>query len=529
MRFLLINPYYPISEGPSPPLGIAFLGAALEKAGVEVQVADFVVNPYSFSFLEEILKRFQPQFVGITSVTMTFNTAAEIVKDIKKIDPNIVTVMGGPHVSFCAEETMNLFPEIDIIVKGEGDESVVELTRAMENGRKWNQVEGILYRNSGGIHNTGPRKKLADVNSLPVPARHLLPLGRYRALNMPISMTTSRGCPFKCIFCVGRKMVGAKVRYRNAKSVVDELEYLFTLGFPQINIADDLFTANKKHCTDICNEILARGLKIKWSSFARVDTVSRDVLSKMKEAGCDAVSFGIETANADILKTIKKGITIKQVIEAVQMCIDTGVTPSASFILGLPGETPETLKETVEFGKKLKKMGVLYGFHLLAPFPGTEIRDKKDEYNIKILTNDWRMYHANKAIVETEQVTARMLDEIADNWEKNINKWLESIKEKVDSGTATDEDAFPLVNLERTLLYYQLMTEQLIEKEGIWKNSDAYPTQINCLRTLTQKLLPHTEESEEKLFHALEYATDHGNLKLHMEDSDIQWRWTDLL
>ena len=529
MRFLLINPYYPISEGPSPPLGIAFLGAALEKAGVEVEVADFVVNPYSFSSMAHIIERFQPQFAGVTSVTMTFNTAADIVKDIKKINPDIVTVMGGPHVSFCAEETMTLFPEIDIIVKGEGDESIVELTGAMKEDKKWEQVKGILYRDSSGIHSTGARDRLADVNSLPVPARHLLPLGRYRALNMPVSMTTSRGCPFKCIFCVGRKMVGAKVRYRNATSVVDELEYLATLGFPQINIADDLFTANKKHCIGICDEIIARGLKVKWSSFARVDTVSREVLSKMKEAGCDAVSFGIETANAEILKTIKKGITIEQVVEAVKMCVDTGVTPSASFILGLPGETPETLKETVEFGKKLKEMGVLYGFHLLAPFPGTDIRDNKDKYNINILTDDWRMYHANRAIVETENVTAPMLDEIADTWEENINKWLESIREKMDSGTATEEDAYPLVNLERTLLYYQLMTEQLIEREGDWKNSNGMPGKKEILRTLVNKLIPHTTEPEEKLFNALEYAIDHGNLELHMDEDAIQWRWTDFL
>jgi len=529
MRFLLINPYYPISEGPSPPLGIAFLGAALEKAGVEVEVADFVVTPYSAASMEGILKRFQPQFAGVTSVTMTFNTAADIVKDIKKIDPDIVTVMGGPHVSFCAEDTMALFPEIDIIVKGEGDESVVELTRAMEDDRKWDQVKGIVYRDASGIHNTGDRQQPADVNSLPVPARHLLPLGRYRALNMPVSMTTSRGCPFKCIFCVGRKMVGAKVRYRNATSVVDELEYLSTLGFPQINIADDLFTANKKHCIGICDEILARGLKVKWSSFARVDTVTREVLGKMKAAGCDAVSFGIETANADILKTIKKGITIEQVLEAVEMCVDAGVTPSASFILGLPGETPETLKETVEFGKKLKEMGVLYGFHLLAPFPGTEIRDKKDKYNINILTDDWRMYHANRAIVETENVTAKMLDEIAETWEENINKWLDSIKDKMASGTATEEDAYPLVNLERTLLYYQLMTDQLIEAEGGWKHSNGIPTQTESLRTLVKRLVPHIKESEEKLFNALEYATNHGNLTFRTDSTSIRWGWTDYL
>ena len=156
--------------------------------------------------------------------------------------------------------------------------------------------------------------------------------------------------------------------------VVDELEYLNSLNFHQINIADDLFTANKKHCLAVCNEIIRRGLTLKWTSFARVDTVSKDLLATMKSAGCEAVSFGIESANPDILKTIQKGITLPQVVNAVKMCQQVGIIPYASFILGLPGETPQTIKDTLDFGERLKEQGMLYGFHLLAPFPGTEIR-----------------------------------------------------------------------------------------------------------------------------------------------------------
>lgn len=525
MNFLLINPHYPISEGPSPPLGLAFLGAALERAGVRVKVADFVVNPYSPDELEKILNDFQPQIAGVTSVTMTFDNAIKIVKDIKRINPDILTVMGGPHVTFCAEETMRSFPDVDLIVKGEGDESIVELSDASENGRKWESVDGIVFRTGQEIRSTADRKKMTDVDALPLPARHLLPLGRYRALNMPISMTTSRGCPFKCIFCVGRKMVGAKVRYRRAKAVVDEMAYLASLGFPQINVADDLFTANKKHCVGICEEILARGLELKWSSFARVDTVSPDVLSKMRAAGCDSVSFGVETANAGILKTIKKGISTQQVVEAVKMCVDAGITPSASFILGLPGETPDTLKETVEFGKKLKAMGVLYGFHLLAPFPGTEIREKHDTYDIRILTDDWTMYHANRAIAETDSVTTQMLDRIVIEWEENINKWLESIRDKIDAGSATDEEAFPLVNLERTMLYYRLMMEHLIEDEGAWRNSGDRSSGSDPLKILAEKIQRRIGGSTEDVFQALEYAADHGNLNLVEIDDGIQWQW----
>ena len=154
------------------------------------------------------------------------------------------------------------------------------------------------------------------------------------------------------------------------------MEYLNSLNFHQINIADDLFTANRKHCLAVCDEIINRRLELKWTSFARVDTVSEEILTQMKAAGCSAVSFGVESGNPQILKTIKKGITREQVVAGGDMCRRTGVTPHASFILGLPGETPQTIRETMDFGEQLKELGLSYGFHLLAPFPGTEIRAK---------------------------------------------------------------------------------------------------------------------------------------------------------
>lgn len=529
MKFLLINPHYPISEGPSPPLGLAFIGSALESAGVEVKLQDYVVFPYSKDALDSVLKEFKPHFVGLTAVTMSFHEAIRIVKDVKEIDPGVMTVMGGPHVTFCAEETLAEHPGLDLIVMGEGERTIVEVVRAVEEELPLSEVNGIAFRSDGQVVRTAPRSELLDVNSISFPARHLLPLGRYKALNMAVSMTTSRGCPFKCIFCVGRRMVGAKVRYRRPNLVVDELAYLSTLGFPQINIADDLFTANKKHCLDICSEIVRRGLKVKWSSFARVDTVSREVLAAMKEAGCNSVSFGVETSNADILKTIQKGITTDQVVEAVKMCNEVGMLPCASFILGLPGETPETLQETVAFGKRLEEMGVMYGFHLLAPFPGTMVRERSTDYGIRILSNDWSEYHANRAIVETPAVDKGMLDAIAIEWEENIEKWLADIAERIKSGAASEEEAFPLVNLERTVQTYQLMMDNAVEKHGYIQGH--LPSQSNDgrLERLLEKLAAANGYVPEQLETALSWAIENDNLYCLEEDGGISWHWRDYL
>jgi radical SAM superfamily enzyme YgiQ (UPF0313 family) len=215
---------------------------------------------------------------GLTAVTMTFDNAMDVVKDIKGINPEILTVMGGPHISFCAPETLGDYPELDVAVIGEGERTLVELCRAVDNGGALENVKGIAFRRGIDIQFTARREPIENLDELPMPDRRLLPLGRYRALNMPISITTSRGCPFKCIFCVGRKMVGARVRYRSPEKVVDELQYLGSFKFSQVNIADDLFTANKDHCLGICNEIIKRNLKLTWTSFARVDTVCAEVL-----------------------------------------------------------------------------------------------------------------------------------------------------------------------------------------------------------------------------------------------------------
>jgi len=529
MRFLLINPHYPLSENPSPPLGLAYLAAVLEKEGIEVKVSDFVVNPYSKNFIESVINSYRPDVVCATSVTMTFDNAVEIIKDVKSIAPDVLTVMGGPHVSFCAEEMMNAHPELDLVVIGEGEDTIIELIDAINNKKAWNDINGIAYRNGKEIVETESRKTWVDVNSLPIPARHLLPLGRYKALNMAISMTTSRGCPFKCIFCVGRKMVGAKVRYRNPGNVVDELEYLGSLGFPQINIADDLFTANKRHCIDVCDEIISRNLKLKWSSFARVDTVSLDVLKKMKEAGCTAVSFGVETGNPEILKTIKKGITLDQVIAAVDMCNEAGIIPTVSFILGLPGETPETMDETIAFGEKLKKMGVLHGFHLLAPFPGTKIREESEKLGIKILTDDWSQYHANRAIVETQTVSREMFDEFIIGWDKKFDDYLGRISELMETGQATEEEANTIINLERTVLLYDLMMDCKVEEDGFWRNQDMPDSDEDVLRILANRLLKSTEYSQEKLLETLKFSAERGYLR-YLKDKDlIRWEWVDFL
>jgi radical SAM superfamily enzyme YgiQ (UPF0313 family) len=458
---------------------------------------------------------------------MTVDHAMAVADDVKRRRPGAVTVMGGPHVTFSAPQTLTACPSLDVAVLGEGERTLVELVRAVEAGSGFENVAGIAHRADGAIRFTAPRGFIADLDSLPPPARRLLPLGRYRALGMPISMTTSRGCPHQCIFCIGRKMVGAKVRYRSPGRVVDELEAIGRLGFHQVNIADDLFTADKGHCAAVCEEILRRNLKAPWTSFARVDTVSEEMLSQMKAAGCTAVSFGVESANRAILKTIKKRITPEQVVAAVRMCARTGVTPFASFILGLPGETPETIRETMEFGRKLKELGLLYGFHLLAPFPGTEVRERSHTYGLRILTDDWTRYHANRAVTETETVSQDMLDAIAIDWEDSFNRYLGGVKERMVSGTAGADEAQQLINLERIVVVYDLMMKQVIETAGRWQSDGGDAGR--CIARLIGQASGRVAGAPELIREAIEDAVRKENLVCSVQDGRVEWRWRDYI
>jgi anaerobic magnesium-protoporphyrin IX monomethyl ester cyclase len=531
MRVLLINPYYPISETPSPPLGLAYLAAVLLQAGVDVKILDYVVYPYRRDALESVLKKFKPQVAGATAVSMTFNHARQILSDVKAIDPGILTVMGGPHVTFCAQETLKTFAELDAVVIGEGEQTIVELLSAIESTRNFDTVNGIAYRAGSKIMTTAKRKRIKNLDALPFPARHLIPLGRYRVLGMPISLTTSRGCPHKCIFCVGRKMGGAKVRYHSAERVATELQYLANLKFHQINIADDLFTANQHHCLAVCEEILKRKLKINWTSFARVDTVSETLLSKMKAAGCTAVSFGIESANPTILNTIKKGITVQQVRTAIRLCRRVEIRPYASFILGLPGETPQTMKETAEFAASLQQEGLAYGFHILAPFPGTEVRAQSDRLGIRILTDDWSKYDANRAVIETVSVSHRMLDDVVVDWENQYDHYLGHIHENIQNGTATEDEISQFTNLENSVALYDLMMQNQIEACGLLSLSDrdSVISKEKSLEVLIDRITRSSDMDPRRLKVTLQQVVEDGNLKLIRRDDRLRWEWDSFL
>lgn len=513
MKVAIINPPYPLEEAPSPPLGVCYVAAACEQAGCEVRIFDYLVRQYTPAKLAAEMDAFAPDVIGITCVTMNFKGAARIIRDAKRHNPRVVTIMGGPHATFDAENTLRVLPELDLIVLGEGEQTLSELLPVIHDRPAWASVNGLAMRQDGTCLLTGPRDFIADLDTLPMPARHLLPISRYLALGFPVSIITSRGCPNRCIFCCGRRMVGYKVRYRTPKLIVDEIEDILSYGFTRINIADDLFTSNKDRVRAFCDELKRRGITIAWTAFARVNTVDPEVLAIMRAAGCDCISFGIESGNPEMLKRVRKGITLDQARRAVQYCKDAGIGAHASFMLGLPGESPQTIRDTSTFAASLD---IDYGFHLLAPFPGTTVREERANYDIEILTDDWDQYDANHPIVRTSQVSeldiAAFVKDFAHTYE---DVWKE-IEQRYKDGTCTDYEYLRVAGQHRMNLVFKLLNQDLIEEQGGIGPGD------EPLGELTRRIIAATGMEGGLVDQTLADLARHGYLK----HSPAGWYWT---
>ncbi|MEM1659073.1 MAG: radical SAM protein [Candidatus Jordarchaeales archaeon] len=517
MRTLLINTPYKFSECPTIPLGLTYIAAVIEKNGFEVEVLDLLVSMYSDDKVTRKVEEYKPEVVGVNSVTMNYPIASKILKLVKKVNEDIITVIGGPHVTFSDVRTLEESPWIDVVVRGEGEYTMLDIVK----GRDFKDIDGITYREDGEIVRNRDRKLIENLDELPFPARHLLPLSKYIAYHSGCSLITGRGCPHRCIFCVGSKMMGRRVRLRNPKLVVDEIEEVLGYGFNEIVFEDDTFTLNHKHAFAICDEIISRGLKFKWCANARVDTVTRELLEKMKEAGCHFIMFGTESGNQDILDKCKKRITVEEIREAVKMTKELGIGVLSSFILGLPGETKETIAQTMKFAEEL---GPFYGFHLLAPFPGTEVRERANELGIIILTDNWLKYDANRAVAHTQAVSAEYLNKVVREFNKAIMQELKKRFRMADQGLLPPEEVEALKVRRKQKLAWHLLKWDLIERYGRIQYDGTDPALRLAERIFDVARLEGKIPLE--LVHSfIKYYMDMGLLGYKLENGVAVWNW----
>jgi magnesium-protoporphyrin IX monomethyl ester (oxidative) cyclase len=451
MKVLLINPpqlFYPGSDPPAGnlPLGLMYVAAVLDKAGYKAEILDaFMTNSsflkvgdtlevgMSYGKIREEIRRRKPDIVGIAGpFTCQAENAIRVSDIAKEVDPNILTVVGGPHVTAVPMEFLEEAKNIDVVVVGEGEYTMLDIARSFEGKMKIGDVQGIAYRKDGMIKQNALRTFIKDLDELPYPAYHLVDMEQYlnprkieyRSFkDRAVSMITSRGCPFNCNFCSVHLHMGKTFREHSVNYVINHIEYLINkYGVKTIFFEDDNLTFDTKRFEAICDKIIERGIRFNWETpnGIRADYLTLNLLKKMKRSGCQSVFFGIESGDQCVLDNIiGKSLNLKKVVKVAKMCKDIGLRTAAFYIIGFPGEKKENMLKTVEVALRLKRdfdVGML--LHVATPSLGTRLYEecvKKGYVEENLTSRAFAEVRQTRGmpLIKTEDFTPSEVKEIA--------------------------------------------------------------------------------------------------------------------
>jgi anaerobic magnesium-protoporphyrin IX monomethyl ester cyclase len=451
MKTLLINPpqtFFPGSDLPSGnlPLGLLYIAAVLEKAGYDVEVLDAFQTDLPFrkiGYVTEVgmpydrigdeIRRRKPDIVGIANpFTCQVEHSIKVADIVNEIDPSVLLVVGGPHVSVMPTDFLEEAKNIDIAVIGEGEYAMRDIAKFFEGKKKITDIQGIAHRKDGKVVLNAPRPFLKDLDELPYPAYHLVDMEQYlnpkkveyRSFqDRALSMITSRGCPFDCSFCSVRLHMGNMFRAHSVDYVVDHLEHVVDkYRVKTIYFEDDNLTLDLKRFESICDKIIERDLRFGWETpnGVRADRLNLDLLKKMKKSGCQSVFVGVESGDQYVLDNIiDKGLRLADVVKFAKNCKKIGLKTGAFYVIGFPGEKKENMENTVNFALMLKRKFDV-GMHLLFATPsyGTRLYEeckKKGYFRSKLTPRAFAEVRQNWGLplIETEDFTAMEVKKIA--------------------------------------------------------------------------------------------------------------------
>jgi len=388
------------------------LAAVLEKRGHKVDVIDLQGDDLATKKLEAKLQLLQPDIVGVTSATLTFNPAVQIIKAAKRMLPGCLTLMGGPHVTVMDEETLSANPDADVVVRGEGEQTVLELAQLVSETRLDNLggVAGITFRNkTGQVIRNSQRPFIEDLDDLPYPAHEHFDVRRYKVSRKTyLPIITSRGCPFQCAFCLASHMCGKGFRARRPKNVVNELEWLRdTYGAEAFAFYDDTFTYDNKRAFAICEEMRKKKFNLPWDCRTRVDRVTPELLATLRKTNCLLIHFGVESGSQKMLNAMRKGTTVEQNATAIKWAKEAGISVAISVVVGYPGETPGMMEETFEFIRKTEP-DYLYMCEAV-PYPGTEMYNVVKKLGWQ-MSEDWSQFHEQTQVFRNPLLPLEMIE-----------------------------------------------------------------------------------------------------------------------
>jgi radical SAM superfamily enzyme YgiQ (UPF0313 family) len=417
MKVLLVNPpgisskykRDPFINFSSMPLGLAYIGAVLEKDDVQVEAVDCPAIEVDSAQLTKHVERTRPDVVGIQALTTSIYSSVETADNVKRVSPETHVVLGGYHPTFCPEQTLNLSKSIDTVVRGDGEYTFLKLVKMLEqkgsqDGRT--KIRGLTFREGKKTIHTPNAPLIKDLDALPFPARHLFPNDKYSILGLQLpsfTMVSSRGCPFGCSFCAVSAFYGSTWRPRSPQSVVSEIEaFKPNRGVYGVAFMDDMFALNEKRTLQICGQMKQRNTNCIWGATVRADTVTYNLLRAMHDAGCVIVFLGVETGEQAILDKIRKGETVEQMKRILKWTSSIGIDTVASVAFGLPGETKKSIVKTIDYVNALKPDHAI--FALATPYPGTKFYTEAVEKGW-IVDSDFSNYTLFKPLMETSNIT----------------------------------------------------------------------------------------------------------------------------
>lgn len=380
MKILFINPPIKYSLSPLPPLGIAYCAAVLRQNGyTELRIIDGAAEFLSNDSIVDKALAFGPDIIGITVMSNVASAAKSLTTTLKQKLPSALVCWGGAHATALPELCFKNCP-VDVVFRHEAEYSFLEFVRRVDAHKDFSDIKGICYRQNGSVHCNEKVARIVNLDSLPMPARDMLPMDRYSTVSWfsgkvkkSTTIISSRGCPYECTYCANRVCWGdRKYIHRDPVRVVDEMESLVKdYGVQGFQFSDECLTANRKNATTFCEELLKRKLNVKWVCSSSVKNVDVELLRLMKRAGCEFINYGIESGSPEIRKIIKKNISNEEIFSAVAAAKKSGLRVGCCFLIGCPGETLATARQTIAMARKLSPDDV--AFNIVVPFPGTEI------------------------------------------------------------------------------------------------------------------------------------------------------------
>lgn len=383
-----------------PQTSLAYLAAVIRQAGYSVDIVDCIALNMGWDDFGSLLKERPPRFIVTNPITSIISNDLYVAY-LGKFH-GAYTIAAGPHITHLPEETLTRFPCLDFGIIGEAEDTVRELILALDEGTPLKDVKGIVYRDDAGQPRVTPKRPfIENLDKLPFPLHELLPISRYDLPYIGSRYTfvlAGRGCPFLCTFCRQPIMWERRVRKRSAESMVNELKYLDSLGIHNIMLHADTFTIDRNIVVELCDGIISQRLPVRWICNSRVDTVDYEMLCLMKRAGCWMINYGIESGSNVILANIRKGgnATVEQARRAVAWTKKAGIKVWAYFVMGLPGETEDTVNATIEFAKSLP--ADIVNFAIGAPYPGTELYYQARE-NKWLVSEFWEDFDQNYSAI----------------------------------------------------------------------------------------------------------------------------------